>query len=81
MGLVAWTVVLADFVLAFGFRRSSLRFIWACTAIGWPLFFVREMKWLKPDVAWALAIFGVTAGIAFAALLVARYLTDPKVLT
>lgn len=80
VGLVSWSIVLTDFALAFVFRRSTLRFIWACTALGFPLFFLRELRWLPLNYAWAVAVLGITSGVAFAALLLGRLLGDPRVL-
>lgn len=80
LGLVSWTIVLLDFVLAFAFRRSVLRAIWLCTAAGWPLFFLRELKWLSFGAAWLAAVAAMCAGIGFAFLLIVRLVNDPRVL-
>lgn len=79
-GVLAWLIVLANFGRAYWRRRSTVRFIFCVMSLGWPLWLLRELRWLPRNITWPLALLGVSAGLACAYLLIIRWLNDPHVL-
>lgn len=80
IGLLAWALVLSNFVVSFYRRRSTVRFVFVAMASGWPVLLLREMHLLP---RWAATVFiavGICGGLASAHILVTRWLNDPRVL-
>lgn len=80
LGLLAWALVLWNFCLAFYRRRSTVRFVFICMAMGWPVLLCRELHWLSRSAAIFFVVLGVSAGLASAIILLTRWVTDPRVL-
>lgn len=80
LGLLAWTLVFADFVTAFARRRSSVRFVFVSMSLGWPICLLREMRHLHRNIAAVLILLGICGGLSAATILIVRWVNNPRVL-
>ena len=80
IGLLAWALVLTNFVLAFYRRRSTIRFVFIAMSAGWPVLLLRELHMLPRWLALVCIAVGICAGLACAHILISRWVNDPRVL-
>jgi len=79
-GVLAWTIVVWNFGLAVLRRRSSVRLVFVCMSLGWPLWLLRELHLLKNWLAVPLLMSGIASGVLSAVLLVTRWVNNPRVI-